>query len=182
MCLVPETLSALIHKLQSKDQKHVVVIGDWFVRHASSREIKNYSILFRCHFVGRAKENLVAFVNVLANFQLKFTKITGVLNFCLNAYQMPQSCLTNSFRWVSAIIHVFQSSQFPALFTLFSEDFRIRPYSVECTRSRSISEVKQLQAGLVLGWVTAWEYPVPYPFIYSRISRICKKYISRDNI
>ena len=40
----------------------------------------------------------------------------------------------------------------------------IRPYSVECTRSRSISEVKQLQAGLVLGWVTAWEYPVPYPF------------------
>ena len=41
---------------------------------------------------------------------------------------------------------------------------RIRPYSVECTRSRSISEVKQLQAGLVLGWVTAWEYPVPYPF------------------
>ena len=44
-------------------------------------------------------------------------------------------------------------------------DFRIRPYSVECTRSRSISEVKQPQAGLVLGWVTAWEYPVSYPFI-----------------
>ena len=41
---------------------------------------------------------------------------------------------------------------------------RIRPYSVEYTRSRSISEVKQLQAGLVLGWVTAWEFPVPYPF------------------
>ena len=33
----------------------------------------------------------------------------------------------------------------------------IRPYSVECTRSRSISEVKQPQAQLVLGWVTAWE-------------------------
>ena len=44
---------------------------------------------------------------------------------------------------------------------------RIRPYSdsVEYTRSRSISEVKQLQAGLVLGWVTAWESPVPYPFL-----------------
>ena len=41
---------------------------------------------------------------------------------------------------------------------------RIRPYSVECTRSRSISEVKQPQAGLVLGWVTAWESPVQYPF------------------
>ena len=43
-------------------------------------------------------------------------------------------------------------------------DCRIRPYSVECTRSRSISEVKQPQAGLVLGWVTAWESPVQYPF------------------
>ena len=43
-------------------------------------------------------------------------------------------------------------------------DVWIRPYSVECTRSRSISEVKQPQAGLVLGWVTAWESPVPYPF------------------
>ena len=43
---------------------------------------------------------------------------------------------------------------------------RIRPYSVECTRSRSISEVKQLQARLVLGWVTAWEYRVPYPFTF----------------
>ena len=41
----------------------------------------------------------------------------------------------------------------------------IRPYSVEYTPSRSIWEVKQLQAGLVLGWVTAWEFPVPYPFV-----------------
>lgn len=47
------------------------------------------------------------------------------------------------------------------------QDIRIRPYSVECTRSRSISEVKQPQAGLVLGWVTAWEYPVSYPFSFS---------------
>ena len=45
------------------------------------------------------------------------------------------------------------------------QSHRIRPYSVECTRSRSISEVKQLQAGLVLGWVTAWEYLVLYPFV-----------------
>ena len=42
----------------------------------------------------------------------------------------------------------------------------IRPYSVEYTPSRSIWEVKQLQAGLVLGWVTAWEFPVPYPFAF----------------
>ena len=54
------------------------------------------------------------------------------------------------------VVHCTNSSQFVY--------HRIRPYSVECTRSRSISEVKQLQAGLVLGWVTAWEYPVPYPF------------------
>jgi hypothetical protein len=51
------------------------------------------------------------------------------------------------------------------------DECRIRPYSVECTRSRSISEVKQPQAGLVLGWVTAWESPVQYPFfqIFSKL-------------
>ena len=53
----------------------------------------------------------------------------------------------------------------------------IRPYSVECTRSRSISEVKQLQAGLVLGWVTAWEYPVPYPFVYNSFPGITASYV-----
>ena len=34
------------------------------------------------------------------------------------------------------------------------------PYHAECTGSRLITEVKQRWAGLVLGWVTAWEYPV----------------------
>ena len=34
------------------------------------------------------------------------------------------------------------------------------PYHVESTGSRPITEVKQRRAGLVLGWVTAWEYPV----------------------
>ena len=52
---------------------------------------------------------------------------------------------------------------------------RIRPYSVEYTRSRSISEVKQPQAGLVLGWVTAWESPVPYPFKF--FSRVLSYYL-----
>ena len=50
------------------------------------------------------------------------------------------------------------------LYTSKYQPCRIRPYSTEYTRSRSISEVKQSQAGLVLGWVTAWEFPVPYPF------------------
>ena len=36
-----------------------------------------------------------------------------------------------------------------------------RPYHVEHTSSRPITEVKQRWAGLVLGWVTAWEPPVP---------------------
>ena len=35
--------------------------------------------------------------------------------------------------------------------------FRQRPYHVESTGSRPITEVKQRRARLVLGWVTAWE-------------------------
>ena len=37
---------------------------------------------------------------------------------------------------------------------------RLRPYYVESTGSRPITEVKQRRARLVLGWVTAWEYRV----------------------
>ena len=37
---------------------------------------------------------------------------------------------------------------------------RLRPYHVENTSSRLITEVKQRRAWLVLGWVTAWEYQV----------------------
>ncbi len=39
-------------------------------------------------------------------------------------------------------------------------DDRLRPYHVEYTSSRPITEVKQRRARLVLGWVTAWEYRV----------------------
>ena len=38
---------------------------------------------------------------------------------------------------------------------------RQRPYHVENTSSRPITEVKQRWARLVLGWVTAWEHRVP---------------------
>ena len=34
----------------------------------------------------------------------------------------------------------------------------LRPYHVESTSSRPITEVKQHRVVLVLGWVTAWEY------------------------
>ena len=36
--------------------------------------------------------------------------------------------------------------------------FRQRPYHVEYTASRPISEVKQRRVRLVLGWETSWEY------------------------
>ena len=44
---------------------------------------------------------------------------------------------------------------------LFRPSYRLRPYHVESTGSRPITEVKQRRARLVLGWVTAWEYRVP---------------------
>ena len=37
------------------------------------------------------------------------------------------------------------------------QSLRQRPYHVESTSSRPITEVKQRWARLVLGWVTAWE-------------------------
>ena len=42
----------------------------------------------------------------------------------------------------------------------------IRPYHVENTSSRPITEVKQHRAALVLGWVPAWEYAVLYTFFH----------------
>ena len=36
----------------------------------------------------------------------------------------------------------------------------LRPYHVETTSSRLITEVKQRRAASVPGWVTAWEYAV----------------------
>ena len=45
-------------------------------------------------------------------------------------------------------------------YSTFSTNKCLRPYHVECTSSRPITEVKQRWAKLVLGWVTAWEYLV----------------------
>ena len=42
-----------------------------------------------------------------------------------------------------------------------------RPYHVESTGSRPITEVKQRRARLVLGWVTAWEHRVLLAFFSS---------------
>jgi hypothetical protein len=43
-----------------------------------------------------------------------------------------------------------------------------RPYHVECTGSRQITEVKQRWAWIVLGWETAWEHQVLLAFVFLR--------------
>ena len=47
-----------------------------------------------------------------------------------------------------------------------------RPYHVENTGSRLITEVKQHWARLVLGWVTAWEHRVLLAFFH--LSQQCQ--------
>ena len=52
----------------------------------------------------------------------------------------------------------------------------LRPYHVENTGSRPITEVKQRRARLVLGWVTAWEYLVLqtfFSFFFFPFSWLC---------
>ena len=44
------------------------------------------------------------------------------------------------------------------IFGVFGRTECLRPYHVESTSSRPITEVKQRWVVLVLGWVTAWEY------------------------
>ncbi|GAU99852.1 hypothetical protein RvY_10792 [Ramazzottius varieornatus] len=46
--------------------------------------------------------------------------------------------------------------------------FCLRPYHVECSRSRSISEDKLRRARLVLRWVTAWEHRVLQALFFAR--------------
>ena len=53
----------------------------------------------------------------------------------------------------------------------FSLHLRQRPYHVENTGSRPITEVKQRRARLVLGWVTAWEHRVQLAFIFFLFER-----------
>ena len=56
-----------------------------------------------------------------------------------------------------------------------------RPYHVEYTASRPISEVKQRWVWLVLGWVTAWEYQMLLAFCHfyrcHKIFIVTKSYV-----
>ena len=58
------------------------------------------------------------------------------------------------------VISMLSSSATSQRLTLTLPDHCLRPYYVESTGSRPITEVKQRRARLVLGWVTAWEYRV----------------------
>ena len=49
---------------------------------------------------------------------------------------------------------------------IFNSSSRQRPYHVENTSSRPITEVKQRWAWLVLGWETAWEHQVLLSFLF----------------
>ena len=55
-------------------------------------------------------------------------------------------------------------SQWQLLGLNFGSSPRQRPYHVENTSSRPITEVKERWARLVLGWVTAWEHRVLLSF------------------
>ena len=78
---------------------------------------------------------------------------------------------------VFAIIHLFYAKnffRFDQLIKIASNvlaslgkdwnGFCLRPYHVECSRSRSISEDKLRRARSVLRWVTAWEHRVLQAF------------------
>lgn len=68
-------------------------------------------------------------------------------------------------RWTASTAQTRGNSQMPRLqvptkVQILAHFSRLRPYHRENTGSRPITEVKPCRAGLVLGWVTAWEYPV----------------------
>ena len=56
---------------------------------------------------------------------------------------------------------------FVFIYPYFCLTSRQRPYHVEYTGSRPITEVKQRWARLVLGWVTAWEHRVLLASLFS---------------
>ena len=88
--------------------------------------------------------------------------ISFVFIFIQVRFDFYLNCLEVGFRefW-QMIIHggpekmLSRSPTFDNIQPVFS---RLRPYHVENTRSRPISEVKLRRAQLVLTWVTGWEY------------------------
>ena len=83
---------------------------------------------------------------------------TATLSRCISPY-IQQYCFHQS-----VLCHIW-----PVNLVIWSHVypiFRQRPYHIEHTSSRPITEVKQCWARLVLGWVTAWEHWVLLALIY----------------
>ena len=82
------------------------------------------------------------------------------------------------YKFFSNIFSCFFHHNFFSYAHTFIRDFFavckcLRPYLIEYTSSRSITEVKQSRAWLVLRWVTAWEYQVLQAFyFFSSITKI----------
>ena len=82
------------------------------------------------------------------------------------------------YKFFSKIFSCFFHHKFFSYAHTFIRDFFalckcLRPYLIEYTSSRSITEVKQSRAWLVLRWVTAWEYQVLQAFyFFSSITKI----------
>ena len=82
---------------------------------------------------------------------LRMSQFTSVSRNINQSVQFPVQLLNNISQ---KLLHNFNRTR------IFTSIFCLRPYHVENTSSRLITEVKQHWAMLVLGWVTAWEYMV----------------------
>ena len=103
------------------------------------------------HFGPRLRPFPHGDTNLLFSF-----KFTLYLNCLEDELTFPRNS-ANVYPWrpESQIKMLFRSPTFDISRSVFS---RLRPYHVENTRSRPISEVKLRRAQLVLTWVTGWEY------------------------
>ena len=90
------------------------------------------------------------------------THLHGLVDFCWHVLFDSQSGRTTLLSQICMVWWIF----FDMAKCCYSTVRCIRPYHVENTSSRPITEVKQHRAALVLGWVTAWEYAVLYTFLY----------------
>ena len=98
---------------------------------------------------------------IKAHEKQKYSSYTGM---CIGGGAAPISSLISSsgrgMDFNRRPDHVRRASAFALQKAYRTERSCLRPYHVENTGSRPITEVKQRRARLVLGWVTAWEHRV----------------------
>ena len=113
-------------------------------------------------WAGSSEHSLFAYATTLIsaciiNHQLELCclKLLNVLCVCV--------CSVISLFYIQSAVSLWPRYYIEFLWFInvnFSPLRCLRPYHVENTGSRPITEVKQRRARLVLGWVTAWEYRV----------------------